>query len=364
MAEDPSDTPRPLAEISHGPSAFEAFLDRNQKGMIVLGIGLVAATAGWIIVRGIKDSAEKSAGATLSKADDLPALQDLVKEYPATAAAGSAQLVIAAKQWDAGDQDASIETLRSFITANAGHPAVPSARASLASRLMQQGKTDEAATLFRELASAPDARFIAPYALVSLGDIAKAEGKLDEAEQAYQRVDSDFSGSRFSDLAGQHLKLLRFKAPVEIEPPPVPEPKPGDAILPGGPDGAGATGQPGGNPLLDMIGGGDAATVTPPVELPAPAEGDPVLPPGDAPAPPAEQPAPPAEQPAPPAEQPAPPAEEPAPPAEQPAPPAEEPAPPAEQPAPPAEEPAPPAEDPAPPAEEAPPAPPAEGKSN
>jgi predicted negative regulator of RcsB-dependent stress response len=345
MAEEPSDTPRPLAEISHGPSAFEAFLDRNQKGMIVLGIGLVAATAGWIVVRGIKDSAEKSAGATLSKADDLPALQDLVKEYPATAAAGSAQLVIAAKQWDAGDQDASIETLKSFIAANAGHPAVPSARASLASRLMQQGKTDEAAALFRELAGAPDAAFIAPYALVSLGDIAKAEGKLDEAEQAYQRVDSEFSGSRFSDLAGQHLKLLRFKAPVEIEPPPVPEPKPGDAILPGGPDGAGATGQPGGNPLLDMIGGGDTATETPPVELPAPAEGDPVLPPGDAPAPP------PSEAPV-------------APPAEQPAPPAEDPAPPAEQPAPPAEQPAPPAEDPAPPAEEAPPAPPAEGKSN
>jgi predicted negative regulator of RcsB-dependent stress response len=344
MAEDPSDTPRPLAEISHGPSAFEAFLDRNQKGMIVLGIGLVAATAGWIVVRGVKDSAEKSAGAVLSKADDLPALQDMVKEFPDTAAAGSAQLVIAAKQWDNNDQDASIETLRSFIATNAGHPAIPSARASLASRLMQQGKSEEATTLFRELADAPEARFIAPYALVSLGDIAKAAGKLDEAEQAYQRVESDFKGSRFSDLAGQHLRLLRFKAPVEIEAPPVPEPKPGDA------EGAGV--KPSGNPMLDLIGGQDDGVGTPPLQLPPPFGEAPVVPPGDAPAPPPElEPAPPKEEPAPLTEEPAPPTEEPAPPTEEPAPPAEEPAPPAEG-------------DPAPPAEEAPPAPPAEGKSN
>ena len=68
MVEEASDTPRPLAEISHGPSAFEAFLDRNQKGMIVLGIALVAGTAGWIIFSGLKEGAEKSAGAALSKA--------------------------------------------------------------------------------------------------------------------------------------------------------------------------------------------------------------------------------------------------------------------------------------------------------
>jgi predicted negative regulator of RcsB-dependent stress response len=301
MAEEPSDTPRPLAEISHGPSAFEAFLDRNQKGMIVLGITLVAATAGWIIYKGVKDGAEKSAGAILSKADDLPALQDLVKNHAETPAAGSAQLVIAAKQWDAGDQDASIETLRAFIAANPKHPALPSARASLASRLAQQGKADDAAALFREIADSPESRFIAPYALVALGDIDKAAGKLDDAEKSYKRVQDEFSSSPFANLAGQHLRLLRFKPPVEIEPPPVPETKPGDAAAPPAQEGASVPKELEGNPLGAIIGSQDPApepaVETPPVEVPPLPPVEPSTPPVEKPAtPPTEEPAaPPAE---------------------------------------------------------------------
>ena len=293
MAEDPSDNPRPLAEISHGPSAFEAFLDRNQKGMIVLGISLVAATAGWIIYQGLEDGAEKSAGAILSKAEDLPALQEIVKNHPGTAAAGSVQLVISAKQWDAGDQSAAVETLRSFIAANAGHPAVPSARATLASRLWQQGQTDEAEGIFRELADAPDARFLAPFALISLGDIAKTAGRLDDAEKSYKRVQDEFGESPFAQTAGNHLRMLRFKMPVDIKaPPPPPAPKEGEAPKPEGQEGANLPKELDGNPLGAIIGGTEPAAEPdkqePPVEAPpAPAET------------PAEQPAnPPAEQPA------------------------------------------------------------------
>jgi predicted negative regulator of RcsB-dependent stress response len=289
MAEETSDIPRPLAEISHGPSAFEAFLDRNQKGMIVLGIALVAATAGWIVYEGIRDGAEKSAGAVLSKTEALPELQELVKNHANTAAAGSAQLVIAAKQWEAGDQNASIETLRGFIAKGGDHPALSSARASLASRLMQQGKNDEAATLFREVADSPAAKFIAPYALISLGDIAKAAGKLDEAEQSYKRVQDEFSESPLASLAGQHLRMLRFKAPTEIEPPPAPAPAAGEAPKVDAPANAELPKELEGNPLSGIL-GGDAAT--PPAADAAPVEA-PAAPPAGEPA--KDQPAPPAQ---------------------------------------------------------------------
>jgi predicted negative regulator of RcsB-dependent stress response len=289
MAEETSDNLRPLAEISHGPSAFEAFLDRNQKGMVALGIALVAGTAGWIVYQGIRDGAEKSAGAVLSKSEALPELQELVKNHAGTAAAGSAQLVIAAKQWEAGDQDASIETLRGFIAKGGDHPALSTARASLASRLMQQGKNEEAATLFRELADAPAAKFIAPYALISLGDIAKAEGKLDEAEQSYKRVQDEFSESPLASMAGQHLRMLRFKAPAEIEPPPAPPaPAEGEAPKPDAPANAELPKELEGNPLGGILGAD--ATTTPPAEAP----------PVEAPAAPVEPPAP--AQPAPPAQ--------------------------------------------------------------
>jgi predicted negative regulator of RcsB-dependent stress response len=295
MAEEPSDIPRPLAEISHGPSAFEAFLDRNQKGMIVLGLALVAATAGYIIHRGIQEGAEKSAGALLSKADDVPALQELLKNHADTPAAGSAHLVIAARQWDSGDQAAAVETLRSFVNENAGHPALPSARASLATRLLQQGQTDEAAALFREVADAPESRFIAPYALISLGNIDKAAGRLDEAEKSYKRVQEDFEESPFAQIAGDHLRMLRFKPPVEIEAPPAPEPA-DDAAMPEANEGAGLSKELEGNPLGAIIGGQDSA---PELDVEAPPQEAPPLPGDEPPAPPSEEPSPaPAEEPA------------------------------------------------------------------
>ncbi|MCW1922785.1 tetratricopeptide repeat protein [Luteolibacter arcticus] len=283
MAEDSAETPRPLAEISHGPSAFEAFLDRNQKGMIALGVVLVVATASWIVIKGFKDDAEKTAGAVLVKSEGIPQLQALVKDKPDTAAAGSAQLVIADKQWEADEKDAAIETLRGFISTKPEHPAAISAKASLASRLMQLRKNDEATKLFQELASDPVAKFIAPYALISLGDMQKADGKLDEAEQSYKKAESEYASNPLANLAGQRLKLLRFKAPAEIEPPAAP-PAPKelempkldgleDAALPKGLDG----------PLGDILSG---ETTTPPAETPA-----------EAPATPAEPPAPPVEAP-------------------------------------------------------------------
>jgi hypothetical protein len=172
---------------------------------------------------------------------------------------------------------------------------VISAKASLASRLMQMDQKDEARKLFTELVSDPAAKYVAPYALVSLGDMQKAEGKLDEAEQSYKRAQNDFGTTNpFANLAGQRLKLLRFKAPLEIEPPPAPPaPKEGEAPAPGALDGASLPKELD-NPLGNILGGTPA---------------------GETPAAPAEEPAPPAEPPAPPTEKPA---EQPAPPVEAP----------------------------------------------
>ncbi|HEY1120690.1 MAG TPA: tetratricopeptide repeat protein [Haloferula sp.] len=280
MVEDSADTPRPLAEISHGPSAFEAFLDRNQKGMIVLGIVLALGAAGWIVMRGLKQESEENAGAILVKSEGIPQLQALVKDKPDTAAAGSAELVIAAKQWDAGDQDAAIETLRAFISSKPDHPGVHSAKASLASRLMQQGKKDEAQKLFSEVANDPAAKFIAPYALVSLGDMQKADGKIDEAEASYKKAQSDFGTNPLANLAGQRLKLLRFHKPTEIEAPPAPPaPKEGAAATPGAADAAALPSELN-NPLGNILSGGATA----------PAETAPAEQPAEQPAPPVEAP--------------------------------------------------------------------------
>lgn len=229
MSADLKDSPVPLAEISQGPNAFEAFLDRNQKGIIVFAILLAIGAAGAVIYRGVETSRQETAGAALTKAADLAALQAVVDSHSDTVAAGSAMVLLADSQWLGGKQDEAVGTLRKFISTSPAHPAIPTAKASLGSKLMIQGKTADAAKVFEDLASDPAARFIAPFALISLGDIAKAASELDQAETHYNKVKSDFPESSFADTATKRLAILKAKPPVEIDPPPAAEKTPSAA---------------------------------------------------------------------------------------------------------------------------------------
>lgn len=292
MSEDSQDAPRPLAEISHGPSAFEAFLDRNTKGLIV-GAVLLAVVGGAVIVyRGMQEASAQAAGADLSKAVTVAELQAVTKDHPKSPAAGSAQILLAEKQWADGDQDGAIETLRGFITAYPEHPALQSAKASLATRLLQQGKSGDAQPLFRDLADS-GRKYIAPYALIQLGDLAKKEGKLDEAEAAYKQVEEKFGSNPtenpFADTAAKHLKLVSFKMPAEIEapaPPPAPAPAPGAPGAALTPDKIEMPAELEGNPLGNILSEGGPAVP------PAPVEEEPAKPETAPPTPPAEQPQP------------------------------------------------------------------------
>ncbi len=224
MPAEPTQSPVPLAEIAHGPSAFEMFLDRNQKNLVILAILLVIATAAYVIYQGVEKGNQESAGADLYKAKDLPAYQAVIKNHADTNAAKSAMLLLADSQWADGQQDAAIETLKQLIATGGDHPALPSAKASLGAKLMSQGKAADAAKVFQDLIEDPNARFIAPYALICLGDIAQAAGDTGKAEETYSRVKTEYPESQFVSTANQRSTNLKAKPPVEIEPPPAPEP--------------------------------------------------------------------------------------------------------------------------------------------
>jgi TolA-binding protein len=220
MAADHPETPSPLAEISQGPSAFEQFLDNNQKTLMALTVVLAIGAAGLVVYRGIEKSRQHTAGAQLNKAGDLAALQAVISDHADTHAARSATILLADMQWKDGQQDAAISTLRTFIDSNPDHPALATARASLGSKLMAQGKNADAATLYQEITDDPDSRYLAPYAMISLGDLAKAAGDTAKAEVFYNRAKADFPESGFASTAGERIASLKAKPPVEVEPPP------------------------------------------------------------------------------------------------------------------------------------------------
>jgi len=236
MPEDLQDTPRPLGEIAIGPSKFEQFLDRNQKGMIVLGVVIAISAGAYIIQRGIRHSHNEDAGTALAKASGLAEFQAIAKDFPGTPAAGSAELLAAEEQWTEGKTSEAIATLKQFLSANPNHPAAPTAQASLAAKLAKQNQPAEAEAAYQAVIDHPAGRFLAPYALVQLGDLAKTAGDLDKAERLYTRAKSEFPDNHFARLAEQHLLMLKAKPPVEVEAPAAPTKPETDVpdLLPGG----------------------------------------------------------------------------------------------------------------------------------
>lgn len=269
MAADLPESPSPLAEISHGPSAFEQFLDNNQKSLLALAVLVAIGAAGLVVYRGIEKSRQQTAGAELNKAGDMPSLQAVISDHKDTHAARSASILLADMQWKEGQQDASITTLREFIDSNPQYPALATARASLASKLMFQGKNTDAAVLYQQIADDPQSRYLAPYAMISLGDLAKVGGDTEKAQNFYNRTKTDFPESGFASTASERISSLKAKAPVEVEPPP-------PAPITPTPDAAAP----------------DAATFSPPVSIPpspvpAPSQ-ETTLPPENEAAPPSE----------------------------------------------------------------------------
>jgi predicted negative regulator of RcsB-dependent stress response len=221
MSADLKESSTPLAEISQAPNAFEQFLDRNQKGILVLAVLLVVFAAAAVVYQGIQTSQTQTLGNALNKAEDPAALQAVVDSNPSSTAAGSAMLLLANSKWTAGNQDDAIATLRKFIETYPSHPGRYTAKASLGAKLLAQGKSGDAAPCFEELVDDSAAAFIAPFALISLGDIAKNGGDLEKAKTYYTKVQK-FTDSSFTSLATARLATLTTTSPSEIEPPPAP----------------------------------------------------------------------------------------------------------------------------------------------
>jgi predicted negative regulator of RcsB-dependent stress response len=222
-----------LGEISQAPNAFEQFLERNQKALLGLVILAILGGCAWIILHSKKTGAEKAAAGALVKAEDVTALEAITKNYPDTPAAGSAALLAADAQWNAGKKTEAIESLKSLIQSKPEHPAIPTAYLSLGAKLAAEGKTDEAKAAFNSAVNHPQGRYLAPLALTELGDLAKLAGNVDEARGLYEKARDNYGTNTFGQAAQQHLAIVDAKAPVEVEAPPAPPEAPsGGEVVP------------------------------------------------------------------------------------------------------------------------------------
>lgn len=234
----PSSAPAPIAEIDHGPSKLDQFLDAHTKklviGVILIALGVIA----YVVYDGLAEAEAQKAGAALLEAEKASDYQEIIQQWPQSNAAASAHLLLADLQW-ADSQPESIETLENFISQHPEHPSIATAKVSLGLRLLEQGHTADAVTTLTEVAESDAATYIAPLACIALGDIAKAAGETGDAQAWYERAQEDPSeqGNAYKDTAAARLTLVNAKPPVKIKPAlPVPPAPPAPAVPPVSPE--------------------------------------------------------------------------------------------------------------------------------
>ncbi|MBB5353616.1 tetratricopeptide (TPR) repeat protein [Haloferula luteola] len=266
MADSPAD-PKPIAEISHGPSAFEQFLDKNQKSLMALGVVIALGAAACVVKDGLDRGARDGAGNALVGAETAEQLQEVINQHAGTPSVASAAVLLSDQQWESGQQSAAVETLRTEIAAHPDHPATIPARARLAARLLATGDTAGAKAEFEALLADPTADWIAPYALVSLSEIAREAGDLDAAKAYLDQASDKYPGTAFSKSIQDARRFVAFVMPSEVEPPATPAseepPLPETTEL--NPTDTGMSN----NPLLDSL-TGPGSDPTPAPEEPAP----------------------------------------------------------------------------------------------
>lgn len=219
MADNPQSSSVPLAEITHGPSALEQFLDRNQKNLLVLLVLLIVGVIAFVMYRGVQDGKRLAAAQALFQANDIDALKKVIAEHAGTPSAGTATLKLAEQEWEKGQKEESIATLRSFLAQPAAHAAEPAAHASLAAKLMAEGNNSEAITIWENLLDDPAASYLAPFALLSLGDIALAAGDTEKGKRYYEQAQSEHATSAFNQQISQRMAAVHAAHPTPVDPP-------------------------------------------------------------------------------------------------------------------------------------------------
>ena len=82
MAESPSSSPAPIAEIDHGPSKLDQFLDAHTKKLVIAAILIALGVIAYVIYDGLAEAEAQEAGSALLVAEKTGDYQDVIKKWP------------------------------------------------------------------------------------------------------------------------------------------------------------------------------------------------------------------------------------------------------------------------------------------
>ena len=222
-----SDPAIPLGEIDQGPSAVDRFMEAHQTKLLIGLALLVIGAAIMIVLSGLEEIEETKAGEALVAAKNPTDFRNLIKEFPGTAAEGTANLQLARALWDEDDREGAKDLLNQFIKRTPAHPAQPAAIMTLASYLREEGEQERADEMLLDLAKNSEAKYLAPLALLRASASQEKSGDIEGARDSLELAsDPSLSGSFLSQrMVESRLETVGIKPPVTVPRPKPPPPK-------------------------------------------------------------------------------------------------------------------------------------------
>ena len=215
------DSPTPIADLEHGPSKFEEFLEQNQKKLVILATLIFLGVLAFVFITGLEKKNATEAGEAFMQATDEDSLNKVITDYSSSQTAGTAAMAISELRTTDDDRIAALDH---FITNYPQHPGVPAKLLELALIKINAGNNGDAENTLKSLISNDQSAYLVPRANIALADIAASNNELDKAKQLYTQVRD--SQTRFSTVAAERLLYLNAKEPVIVKQAPTPAPVP------------------------------------------------------------------------------------------------------------------------------------------
>ncbi len=241
----------PVATFEHQNSAFDDFLDKHLKKLLVaLGIGAVGAI-GWITYQHRLESAWQVRAQDFTSAKTIEDFRKVEANHAGTEVAGNALMMIANLQKKDGKEADAIDTLRKLVANHPAHPLADQAmfragtmlvdKASGAEAAEAKKLQDEGVKFLEDLVSKFPKSPLVPGALMRKTDLlltgeSPSDEDREKAEKAYAKINNDYPANSFFEEITRRKDAAKLKRPALVEFVPEPEPpKPAPLPSPGAP---------------------------------------------------------------------------------------------------------------------------------
>ncbi|HEY5894156.1 MAG TPA: tetratricopeptide repeat protein [Chthoniobacterales bacterium] len=222
MAAKPKPNPEPQPSVNLDSDLDAAFFWEEHKTKIVAIIAAaVLAVAGYTAWQFVASQNNAKAAAAFEAAHSTDELEEFVKNFPNSVAAGNAQLLIAGNQRAEGKFDDALKTLTDFTSKRPKHPLIADTWLSYAATLEVKKDFPKALEAYASVASKYGQTSAAPAALSAQARLTRQQNDAKKARDLYENLVQRFPASFWAQEAQQELSRLpkTGEAPLKLETP-------------------------------------------------------------------------------------------------------------------------------------------------